>query len=152
MLSQSGGTAAQVLQEMEKTAIDIDTPGWDPLAGNGLVQATAFTPTGGGGGGGGPPTFPPPQDRFEAGSVNGNYQTSDKALNLGTLQTGTQALMDLTIANLPDGLPDYNWFRITPTTSGTLSVTMPYLAKWGRPRSASVHGEFGKHARAPWGE
>jgi hypothetical protein len=51
--------------------------------------------------------------------------TSDTATNFGVLGPGgTIMLNNLTIANHPDGLPDYDWFRVTLGGSGTFIANM----------------------------
>ncbi len=105
---------------MEKTALDIDAPGWDPGSGAGVVQLTPFTPSGGGGGGGGGSGGTTGDDRFEFND------TSDQATNLGVLTTGTQTTNDLTIINHANGLPDYDWYRYTAGATGTLTVSINY--------------------------
>jgi hypothetical protein len=59
----------------------------------------------------------PVEDQFEPND------TSDKATNLGVLPT-TMALTGLTITKHANGLPDYDWFRFTMPTAGTLSVAI----------------------------
>jgi hypothetical protein len=75
-------------------------------------------PPGGGGGGGS-------SGAVSSGDTSESNNTSDTATNLGTLTTGgviTQ--VNLSIANLPDGSPDYDWFKVTVMSPGTFEVGM----------------------------
>ena len=118
-MQQSGGTNVQVLQNMVQTALDIDAPGSDAGSGAGVVQLHPFTPSGGGGGGGGGGGTTG-DDRFESN------ETSDRATNLGVLASGTQSQAGLTIINHANGLPDYDWYRYTAGSTGTLTVSIKY--------------------------
>jgi hypothetical protein len=78
---------------------------------------------GGGGGGGGPPSVSFSGDIFEPND------TSDVATNFGSLGTGSSiTLNNLTIADHPDGTPDYDWFRVTAANSGTFLAGMTVTA------------------------
>src|SRR5262249_17283451 len=103
---------------LEQTALDVETPGFDFLTGSGLIQLVPL-PTGGGGGGGGGGTFPP--------DVAEPNDTSDAADNEGPL-VGSQTLSNLTIGQTPTGLPDYDWYRWSAGTSGTLTATLTTTA------------------------
>src|SRR5262249_33654688 len=68
-------------------------------------------PPGGGGGG----NFP--ADAFEPN------ETSDAASQLGAI-SGTRTIANLSISNHPNGLPDYDWYRVAEPTAGNFSATM----------------------------
>ncbi len=118
LLQQSGGTNDQVPQAMMQSALDIDSPGFDPASGAGLVQITPFTPSGGGGGGGGGGRAS--DDAFESND------TSERAANLGIMVPGSVTLGSLTLINHVNGLPDYDWYRATAATTGVFTVSMNY--------------------------
>jgi hypothetical protein len=65
-----------------------------------------------------------PQDRFEPN------ETSDKPTNFGFF-SGASTLKNLTIAQHPDLLPDYDWYSFVTASSGSLSVTISYLPNGG---------------------
>jgi hypothetical protein len=52
-------------------------------------------------------------------------ETSDTAFNFGSVSTGSMiTLNNLTIADHPDGLQDYDWFKVTAFTAGTFTARM----------------------------
>jgi uncharacterized repeat protein (TIGR01451 family) len=78
LIQQAGGnlTPAQILQQMEKTALDVGPPGVDNVSGFGLVQLAAVTP-------------PTPADLAVAKTVN------NPTPNVGDTVTFTVTLTDL---------------------------------------------------------
>src|SRR5262249_35129437 len=65
-----------------------------------------------------------PQDVFELND------TSDKARNLGFF-SGSATFTKLTIAAHPDLFPDYDWYSVVATTSGTFTGTIGYIPNGG---------------------
>jgi hypothetical protein len=64
-----------------------------------------------------PPRLQANQDTFDPD------ETSDTAHNFGVLPAGQAVALDnLTISTLPNGLPDYDWFRWKMPASGTFQV------------------------------
>jgi hypothetical protein len=58
--------------------------------------------------------------------------TSDKATKFGTLPRGSlEAVLNQTIEDHSNGLPDYDWFRWSAGAAGTLSVTFSTLGTQG---------------------
>ena len=104
-------TAAQVAQHLEQTALDINTPGFDDLTGNGLIQLTALTV----------PTSLIPVTGIV--TQPGPNLTSDTATNLGPLSIGSTGSTSGSIGVLPDGQNDYAWFRWEATQAGTFTAT-----------------------------
>lgn len=98
----------EVLPHLRATARDIAAPGLDPLTGSGLVQLRPGI------------SCPPPPVTADAFEPN---DSSDQARDFGFL-AGMQSYTDLSIADHPDGLPDYDWFRWTAGDSGTFTVTI----------------------------
>lgn len=120
-----GASVSQIMEHLKRTARDVGAPGVDPYTGNGLVQAAVLT-GGGTGGPGTPPTTPPlPADRFESND------TSDVATALGNLAAGSTSLTGLTIGRKPNGLPDYDWYRATPTAGGVFTARLSYNSPEG---------------------
>lgn len=110
LLSQANytPTPAEVTKHLEETALDINSSGYDFLTGYGLIQLEPLPAKG--------PNITLP-------SVYDYNDTSDQATNLGTLsadftQTG------LAIAVHPNGLYDYDWYKFTAGTSGTVTVSL----------------------------
>jgi hypothetical protein len=65
-----------------------------------------------------PGTFTTPEDAFEPN------ETSDKAVNLGAVNFGeTLTVPNLSISKHVNNLPDYDWFKWTPTSAGIFTVT-----------------------------
>ncbi len=106
-----GATPVQIAQHLEQTAVDIGAPGYDFLTGFGMVQLVPFV-------------VPPPGGTF-APDVYDPNDTSDTAHDFGTMPANTnQDYQNLTIANEPSGLPNYDWFRWAPATGGTWSANL----------------------------
>lgn len=121
ILSAYPGTSpTAVLQLLQQTAKDIMGTGFDFNSGAGLIQLTpGVAPPGGG------TTSQLPDDGLEPN------ETSDKPTQVGTL-SGSQTLSGLTINVHPDtGLPDYDWFRLTPAAAGTFTATIKITPEHG---------------------
>jgi hypothetical protein len=105
MQQAPSATNDDIIQHLEDTAIDVPPAGFDNLTGFGRIVVTPIVLV-----------FPP--DRFE---VN---ETSDAPTNFGALAPGTTTITDLTIANHPNGLSDYDWYRFTAGSAGTVTATI----------------------------
>ena len=68
---------------------------------------------------------PPPSDHFDP---NGS---SDQAADLGILPAGTEDFANLSIVDLPNGLPNVDWFRAATAQAGTLTVQINYTIATG---------------------
>ena len=109
-------TSLELVQHIDQTALDIYTPGYDFSTGYGLLQLSPFTNTGGGGSGG--------ATVVSTSDIYSPSNTSDTATNLGALPTGAYEYENILLGTHSGGLPDYDWFRWSPTTSGTFTATI----------------------------
>jgi hypothetical protein len=87
--------------------------------------ATTGSGPGAGGGGFGGSTNGLADDRFE------RNDTSDQATNLGAFGPATVNYTGLTINLHTDGTDDQDWYQITTTQAGTLSVSVNHIASGG---------------------
>jgi hypothetical protein len=119
LLQQRPGTSpATLTQHLERTARDVAAPGFDNLTGFGLIQLVPLpvSPLG-------PPGSGPGTHVLSTSDIYDPNETSDRAVDFGRLAKadGTQELQNLTIAN-EGNLPNIDWFRWTPSESGTFTA------------------------------
>jgi hypothetical protein len=98
-------TPDQILQHLEDTAIDVPPVGFDNFTGFGRIVLRPLLITSG-------------PDRLELN------ETSDTAINMGTLAGGNTVVEGLTILDHPNGLSDYDWYRWTAGSTGTVTATI----------------------------
>jgi hypothetical protein len=90
-------------QHLRDTALDLLTPGFDASTGFGLIQLSPLNI---------------PADRFDPN------QTSDIAADLGSIGSVPLVENNLTIGNLPNGLPNYDWYKFSAANDGAVTVVM----------------------------
>ncbi len=122
LLQQSPtSTPAQVTTNLETTATDIFTPGYDFTTGFGFIHITPITPTPPGGPGG------PGNPGGGSQDIHNLNNTEDTAFNLGTLakgQVNAQTYTALNVGYTSSNVAEQNWFKLVPAASGTLTVTI----------------------------
>jgi hypothetical protein len=107
LLSEAGQnyTAAEVLRHLQRTALDIGSPGVDGLTGAGMIQLAPL----------------PRKTPLAAETVLND--TSDRATNLGVL-SGSILGSSLSILRHANGLFDYDWYQFTPARASTLIISL----------------------------
>ena len=95
-------TVAEVTQYLEQHALNLNTP---DLTGFGLIQLTV------------------PLTVTVSEAPPGPNNTSDTAIDAGTLSSGNTASISNSIGILPDGRNNYTWYRWQAAEAGTFTAT-----------------------------